>query len=117
MNEKIKEILGVNDNVFNESTSTENVCDKNTKKEVKAEATLQLIATIVLWCGIFLTIIFCFTIIFIKDSTTNRSIYIFNPNGLGVTIGTLLYSILCWSAMKVFANISITLKEINKKLK
>lgn len=33
MNEKIKEILGVNDNVFNESTSTEDVCDKNTKKK------------------------------------------------------------------------------------
>ena len=41
----------------------------------------------------------------------------FNPSGFATTIMILISSLVSWSFMKVLANISLTLKDINKKMK
>lgn len=86
--------------------------DVDTSKGVidnSAENTLLSIAQIVLFCGIFVTLI-CFLVLSIPNNN-------FDPVGFGITIGVLLSTFMSWAALKVFANISMTLKEINSKMK
>ena len=81
-------------------------------KNSSAENTLSIIADIVLVLGIFGTIVCLFTIVF-----EGRDHDEFNPVGFGITFSGLLSVLISWSVMKVLANISLTLKGINRKLK
>ena len=81
-----------------------------------AENTLETFAYAILFIGILASLICLFTI-----CTTEKHGYYsdrteFNPIGFAVTIATLISSLLSWAFIKVFVNISRTLKEINAKL-
>ena len=84
---------------------------KNT--EMTAEKVLSVLSVIILVCGILATLICAFTITTIEVHYDTE----FNPTGFGITVSILVGSLISWSTMKVLANISITLKEIYKKLK
>lgn len=114
MEENINEVLGVaTQTITSEETKTEeNTVDNS------AENTLTTIATIVLVCGIIASVICLFTIVWIKDPRyTYHTEYMFNSSGFVTTIMVLFSSLISWSFMKVLANISITLKEMNRKIK
>ena len=116
MEENINEVLGV--------TTQESQVSKNveTTKEItidnSAENTLTTIASIILICGIIATIV-CFFYLAFYRVTSYGSIKHdeFNPAGFGTTIEVLAGTLISWAALRVFANISKTLKEINSKLK
>lgn len=113
--ENVNEVLGIE-----ETSSMENNETQNTSNA--AENTLNTIAAIVLWVGIIGTIFCLFTLTTTKvvDPTYHYSIHydtIFNPSGLAISIGVLLSTLISWALLKVIANISITLKEINSKIK
>lgn len=86
-----------------------------------AENTLSVIANIVLVCGIIATVICLFTIVFVDNpdylGLDFQSERIFNVEGFVSTFMILFSSVISWSLLKVVANISITLKEINNKTK
>lgn len=87
-----------------------------------AENTLNVIATIVLWAGIIGTIFCLFTITTTKvvDPTYTYSIHyqtLFNPAGLAISIGVFVSALTTWALLRVVANISTSLKEINSKMK
>lgn len=52
-----------------------------------------------------------------NDRCNNTSKKIFNLAGFATTIMVLLSSLISWGFLKVLANISLTLKEINHKTK
>ncbi|MBR1838085.1 MAG: hypothetical protein IJ786_00830 [Bacteroidaceae bacterium] len=80
-----------------------------------AENTLIKIANIIGGLGILCTpILFCALCFVKEDRLLDR--WIFNPAGLGITCSVLFLSILYWAILRVLANISLTLKEIKKKL-
>lgn len=118
--ENINEVLGIEERSdANVSTSqeVETVATNNA-----AENTLNTIAGIVLWIGIIGTVFCIFTLTTTKvvDPTYTYSIHydtIFNPAGLAISVGVLLSSLTTWAVLKVIANISISLKEINSKIK
>lgn len=90
---------------------------KKIKLENGAEKTLSTIATIVLVCGIIATVISLCTIVWIQNpSYTYIEDKIFSPSGFITTITILFSSLISWSLLKVIANISLTLKDINNKL-
>ena len=113
MEENLNEVLGV------EGKSTSEVSPKAASQDDNsAENTLKAIATIVLVCGIIAAIICLFTVAFIQDPEYHyTSKKIFNPAGFATTIMVLLSSLISWGFLKVLANISLTLKEINNKTK
>lgn len=78
------------------------------------EKTLRVLADIILVCGGIATIICAFSIIFIRNRIYEIE---FNPTGFAITISILAGTLIIWSTMRVLANISITLKEILKKIK
>lgn len=87
-----------------------------------AENVLISIANIVLWAGIISTVFCLLTLTTTKvvDPTYHYSIHydtIFNPGGLAISVGVLLSTFTTWAVLKVIANISNTLKEINSKMK
>lgn len=86
--------------------------EATTNKNSSAENTLSIIADIVLVLGIIGTVVCLFTIVFVGRHNDE-----FNPVGFGITLSGLLSVLISWSVMKVLANISLTLKGINKKLK
>lgn len=94
---------------------------KETPIDNSAENTLSVIANIVLVCGVLATLICLFTIVFVKNpdylGLDFQSKHIFNAEGFVSTIMILFSSLISWSLLKVVTNISITLKEINKKIK
>mgnify|MGYP003296274104 CR=1 FL=1 len=85
-------------------------------KEATAEQVLSVLSVVILVCGILATLICAFTITTIKTGYPSYDTE-FNPAGFGITVSILVGSLISWSIMKVLANISITLKEIYKKLK
>ena len=99
MEENINQVSGVE-----QKTATPQPEVKAQPIDNSAENTLTTIAKIVLVCGIIVTVI-CLFYSFV------------NPVGFIITIIVLLSSLINWSLMKVLANISITLKEINQKTK
>ncbi len=113
MKENINEVLGV------AGKSTSEVFPKAASQDDNsAENTLIVIATIVLVCGIIAAVICLFTVAFIQDPEFHyTSKKIFNPAGFATTIMVLLSSLISWGFLKVLANISLTLKEINHKTK
>lgn len=83
-----------------------------------AEDTLSTMATFILIFGIIATLICAFTLCRIRNPRYEYiDEYMFNPAGFATTIEVLAGSIVSWATLKVIANISISLKEINKKLK
>lgn len=92
----------------------------NPEVNYSAEKTLNTIATITLVCGIIASIICFATLCFQKVPKPGYSYItetVFEPSGLGIALAVLIVSIATWAMMKVFANISITLKELNSKIK
>ena len=91
-----------------------------------AENSITFVAYTILVLGIIATLYLAFTTIFIDVpvkgygysweyhyGTTKE----FNPGGLFATLLVLFTTIANWALMKVIANISLNLKDINKKLK
>lgn len=118
--ENINNILGIEDSSTDSINSSVQEESGNSIDNV-AENTLTTIAGIVLWVGIIGTIFCLFTLTTTKvvDPTYTYSIHydtIFNPAGLAISIGVLLSTITTWALLKVIANISKTLKEINSKM-
>ena len=119
--ENINEVLGIEESPNPNSPSYQEMESEPTSNNA-AENTLNVIAGIVLWVGIIGTIFCLFTLTTTKvvDPTYHYSIHydtIFNPSGLAVSIGVLLSTLTTWAVLKVIANISISLKEINSKIK
>lgn len=80
---------------------------ESTKTSTGAETTLSAFAIIVLILGVIVAAIVFFA--FLTDSRFFFAAFFVPPI-------IVVYSLLIWSVMKVFANISLTLKEINSKL-
>lgn len=120
MPEKVNEVLGVAEAAPVQETKQKapTTAHSETTPNNGAENTLNTIAYIVLGFGILASLICLFTIIWIRDPQyqyIERTI--FNPTGFVTTIMVLFFSIISWSLMRVLANISLTLKDINKKIK
>ena len=82
-----------------------------------AENTLKTIATIILICGIIVSVILLFTAMFIEEpSYSYHTEKVFNPEGFVMTVGVLLSSIATWASLNVFANISLRLKGIQETM-
>lgn len=117
MKENVNEFLGISPG---EETKTEKSVQNTNlvNSRDKAEHTLIKVAKLVLIVGILATIFCLFTIVLVKNpeyySGYSSEKYIFSPNGFITTIAILLSSVISWSFMTVVANISLTLKDINK---
>lgn len=86
------------------------------------ESKLNKLSNVVLWGGIVCTIFCLFTLTTTKtvDPTYHYSIHYdstFNPMGLVISAGVLISSLVASVFLKVVANISETLKDINSKIK
>lgn len=115
--ENINEILGIEDSMKSQVRQTVNSPNST---DNSAEKTLSLIASIILWLGILGSVICLFTITtteVIRPGYYSRTETVFNPAGLAITIGMLISTVATWALLKVFVNISRTLKQINSKLK
>ncbi len=118
--EKVNEVLGIDEsNVTINSDCSQPYSDAESNA---AESTLNVIAIIVLWAGIIGTVFCLFTLTTTKvvDPTYHYSIHydtVFNPAGLAISIGVLVSTLTTWALLRVVANISKTLKEINAKMK
>ena len=84
------------------------------KTETTAEKTLNIIAIVVLLCGIICTLICLFSISFVADIHGNTE---FNAIGFIISIGVLLTSLTIWSVLRVFYEIAINARQINNKIK
>ena len=90
-----------------------------------AENAITLIANVILILGIIATVICALTTIFVGTPQIDYTAYgkvtvetakEFNPYGLALTLIILFSTIMQWAFMKVIANISLNIKDINKKL-
>lgn len=102
------------------SSSNEN---KETAKPVEekpddnsAEETLKTIATITLVVGIIASLILFFTVCWVENPMSYSHKMMFNPIGFGTMVMVLVSSVISWATLKVFANISMTLKDIKNKM-
>lgn len=91
-----------------------------------AENAITLFANLILIFGIIATIICAFTTIFVDTPQISYGSFArasvkttkeFNPIGLFLTLTILFTTILQWALMRVIANISLNIKDINNKLK
>lgn len=122
MEEKVNEILGMESEqlTLEEEAMRAAPVEPTTEKkdENGAEKTLSGLADIILIVGIIVTIICLFTLCFVE---VPKSMYstekVFSPSGFATTIMVLFSSLISWSVMCVLANISLTLKELNGKIK
>ena len=113
MEENVNELLGIK-----EETQVTTEAPKEESSNNGAENTLTVIADFVLVCGIIASLICLFTMVWVRNPAyTYYEEYMFNPSGFATTIMILMSSLITWSFMKVLANISLTLKDINKKMK
>ena len=83
---------------------------------ISDEVTLKKIGLIFLLVGIISSIILFFTITIIdfEGEYSFQDEIIFSWSGLIITLGTLFLSIALWAFFRVIANISISLKKIEK---
>lgn len=116
MEEKnVNEVLGVSSD-----NEKKEVATKETKVNNSAEETLTTVAFTILVLGIITTVICFFSICFVEtlkpgyEYVTEKK---FNPAGFATTVMIFFTSLISWSIMKVLANISLTLKEMNQKMK
>lgn len=92
-----------------------------------AENSITFVAYTILILGIIATLYMLFTVVFIDVPVENTYNYWnhsslltrkeFNPGGLFATLLVLFTTIAYWALMKVIANISLNIKDINNKLK
>lgn len=122
MEEKVNEILGVESEELSleeealRAAPEEPTTEK--KNENSAEKTLATIADIILVVGIIVTAICLFTLCFVEVPKSMYSTETkFSPTGFATTVMILFSSLISWSVMHVLANISLTLKELNGKIK
>ena len=122
MEEKVNEILGMESEELSleeealRAAPVEPTTEK--KDENSAEKTLATIADIILIVGIIVTVICLFTLCFVEvPKSMYRTEKKFSPSGFATTVMVLFSSLISWSVMKVLSNISLTLKEINGKIK
>lgn len=108
MAENINEALGLSQTMTSGEPQGERRKDDNS-----AENTLSTIATIVLIFGLIATLVCLFTLTSIEVGYHKE----FNPIGLGYTVMVLMSTLISWSVMKVLSNISLTLKDLNGKIK
>lgn len=89
------------------------------------EDTLKTVAGFILVLGIIATIICIFALVYPKVDV-GYTVYghhysdykrEFSATGLATTLTILFTSVISWAVMRVIAEISSTLKEINKKIK
>ena len=81
------------------------------KTATAAENTLNVIAIIVLVCGIIGALICLSTIAFVGRYND------FEPIGFVVSIGVLLTSLITWAILRIICEIAINLRQINNKAK
>ena len=118
MEDNVNEVLGIAPEAPQTNDDKELAQEKATDNS--AENTLTTIANIILVLGLISTLICAFTICFVtalKPGYNYVTETTFNPVGFATTIAILLSSLASWSIMKVIANISLALKEMNKKIK
>ena len=106
----------------NEKQEFNNSANPEPHLKTGAEKALYRLSNISLVLGIIMTIYCVFKLVFIKvphynysgklDTTTE-----FSLEGLVVTFCVLAYTIFVWATLRVQANISMTLKDINHKIK
>lgn len=110
-----------------EGCTVEHTCTephKTAKESNGAEETLNAISVLLLITGIATTIIVFFNCCFIETMDYeynfgyNKKIAEkeFNAGGLIPTLITFISTLATWATMRVFVNISMTLKKINNKL-
>jgi uncharacterized membrane protein len=115
----------------NERPSTEQILgispDREAKKrdELRDEKWLRVIADVVFIVGILASLVMLITIVFVSGPSSVYSAdgevldttirHFFNFSGLAATLCTLLLSFLIRTFLRVIANISVSLKEINKR--
>lgn len=122
MEEKVNEILGMESEELSleeealRAAPEESTTEK--KDENSAEKTLATIADIILVVGIIVTVICFFTLCFVEVPKSMYSTKTeFSPSGFATTVMVLFSSLISWGVMKVLSNISLTLKELNGKIK
>lgn len=109
MSENINEALRIKESEEQKTTTA-----KVEKEDYGAENTLNFFANCALIIGVVSTII-CFCMAFSAKNYYGEPE--FNIMGIVYAIACLIPTLLTWSVLKVFANISTTLKKINEKLK
>lgn len=117
--ENISEILGIEEQSSNSSPHPGSI---GSAQDNSSENALATIANIVLGVGIVGTLFCLVTLTTTKvvDPTYHYSVHydtVFNPGGLAISVGVLFSTITTWALLRVIANISKTLKEINSKMK
>lgn len=117
--ENIDKILGIEEQ---SAVSSPRPGNMDSALDNSSENALTTIANIVLGVGIVGTLFCLFTLTTTKvvDPTYHYSIHydtVFNPGGLAISVGVFFSTITTWALLKVIANISKTLKEINSKMK
>ena len=88
--------------------------------DLSAEKILNGIAVFTLIVGIIGALICLFTICWVEVPAAGYKYLtekVFNGSGFATTIAILIGSLATWALLKVIANISTTLKEINRKIK
>lgn len=109
--ENVKEVIEA------EETPTPNKENKTETKAVSqpqdngAEKTLRGIATFIMWMGIIVGIFGTIPCTFL--ALAGNPVGIFIP----ILIGIFFSALIAWALLKVVADISSTLKEINSKIK
>lgn len=92
------------------------------EKEVVSEIedVIKILSTVILVIGIATSIFLAFTIIVVEEpSMYGKYIYsdeVFNPEGLVITIATLLSSILLFALLRLAVGVSINIRKIAKAL-
>lgn len=104
----------------NRETIEPNSVAETQEEDISAEKTLKRMANFILLVGISAAIICLFTICWVEVPKAGYSYItekVFSGGGFATTVGILVGSLSIWAIFKVIANISITLKDINKKIK
>jgi len=97
-----------------EQKRVENSTSKAEKLNLRAENTLNTLASIALICGILVAVIQLISTLYISNEYGYR---VYNPKALEVFVTYIFEIILAWGVLRVIANISKSLKEINSKIK
>lgn len=79
------------------------------------EKTLNIIANVTLVCGIIGALILFFTNTLIFDRLGNLDS--FGPAGLVIAFGVLSTSLITWSVLRTFSDISTNIRQVNAKIK
>lgn len=96
------------------STFNHFVMESESRKQnisTKAESTLRIVANIILLLGMATTILLLFSVAIVEDPSQHYK-DVFSPVGFGVAVGVFLSALATWAVLRVIANISCRLKNI-----